>query len=501
MADGDPPDEGVSMGGLVRRGRGAIVRAVAPLANRVLPRLGRRSASTVLAGARRLGLERRATPALLREAQRRFRDGEPERARDILEAVGARDDGRRPRADAGSAHTHPDLLIAQIRALIATHDLEHARDLAEEGVRAHPRGIRLADLLIGLLDQLGEPERAFGLAVDNAGRRLRRLERKRVETPAARHLTRDTRIFISGYFYSGSGAVLDHLRDYPGAVKWTPTGELRLLKFPGGFGDLSKRLADNGSLGPQDLLDLYLHITGWKVTLSPEGVYDQWAIVNRYSRRMYRRPIAFGYLAALLRCFLELAERPEVAATTEDLEDHFRRHLERALDAAATDAEADLLLVDQAITAWKIDLARLVPPSTFISVHRDPRDQFAEVQEVLKQPGRRELTAEDFAKRNRRNRKKVERLAPDLERDHGHRVLRIGFEEFVMDHERWSHRLADVLDLDPAARVPDRFDPARSRANIGKHAALLDERDRATLEDAMAEFLSPHADVPVASLD
>ena len=487
------------MGGVVRRGRGLLVRATARLARRLLPRLGRRSTATVLAGARRLGLERRATPALIREAHRRFREGEPDRARDILTAVGSREDGQRPGSLAADpADNDPEVLIAKIRAHIVGHDLEHARDLAERAVRTHPKGIRLADLLIALLDRLGEPERALALAVDNAVRRARRLERQREDLPT-RRLTRDTRIFISGYFYSGSGAVLDHLRDFPGAVKWTPTGELRLLKFPGGFDDLSKRLAEHGSLGPQDLLDLYLHITGWKVTLSPEGVYDQWAIVNRYSRRMYRRPVAFGYLAMLLRCFLKLARDPQVSASPDALDAHFRRHLERALDAAATDAQADLLLVDQAITAWKFDLARLVPPATFISVHRDPRDQFAEVKEVLKQPGRRELAAEVFAKRNRRNREKVERLAPKIERDHGHRVIRIGFEDFVMDHERWSRRLADVLGLDPDARIPDRFDPQRSRANIGKHATLLDAHERATLEEAMAEFLSPHADVPVSA--
>lgn len=491
------------MGGVARRARQGLARVVAPVVLRLFPRLGRRSTKVLLAGARTLGLEDRAALPLLREAQRRFRNGEPERANDILGVIGSSADTTSPApsrvVDVRQADART--LIEQIQAHIAGHDLERARQLAERAVEEHPDVIRFTDLLLSLLHEMGEADRALSLAIHNAERRIRRLHRLRDSTLPARRLTRDTRILISGYFYSGSGAVLDYLRDFPGTVKWTPTGEMRLLKFPGGLDDLAKRHKEHGALTASDLVDLYLHVTGWKVTLSPPGTYDQWAIVNRNSRRMFRKPVAFGYLAALLECFRELATTPTVADTTAGLEEHFRNHLERALDAAATDAQADLLLIDQAITAWRFDLGRLVPPSTFISVHRDPRDQYVEVREVLEQPGRRQATAESFAKRNRRNRDKVERLTPELERDHGHRIVRVGFEDFVMDHDRESRRLVDLLGLDPDRRVAGRFDPERSRANIGKHATLLDDRDRATLEAELAEFLSPHADWPLAHDD
>lgn len=505
------------MGRVMSGARRVVARALRPLARRLVPRLGRRTGVLVLTAARALGRHDRAVAVLLTEARRRFDADDPERARQLLDAVSssrgtaAHSDATERRSRAARRRLNgargangdltgvdPKLLVQEIRALTDCHDLDRALDLAERSARAHPHALRPTDLLIGLLDCTGDSDRALGLAVENAERRRRRLERLRDRTRPERHLTRDTRILVSGYFYSGSGAVLDWLLDFPGTVKWTPAGELRLLKFPGGFDDLAKRHADQGRLTAQDLVDLYLHITGWKVTLSPRGTYDQWALVNRSSRRMFRRERAFGYLAVLLECFLELARDPSASATTEELETRLRRHIERALDAAATDSEATHLVIDQAITAWRLQLARFMPPATFVSVHRDPRDQFAEAREVLAQPGRNRTNPEKFVKQYRRNRRKVDRLAPGLEQDQGHRVLRVGFEEFVVDHDRTSAWLATELGFDPAARVPDRFHPEVSRRNVGKHLTALAAEEREILEAELAEYLSPHADAALA---
>lgn len=386
------------------------------------------------------------------------------------------------------------LFVRQVQEALREGRDADALRLAEAGVEELPASLQLADCLVATLDRLGEHDRALEVALANARRRAQRLAARRPAATGQRTLDREHRIFLSGFFYSGSGAVLDHLRGLPDTGSWTPHGEMRLLKFPGGLHDLTRRHRAAGGLQPRDLVDLYLHVTGWKAVYVPRGHYDQWSVVNRQARRLFSTPQAAGYLAACLDGIVTLAERCDARQpTARQLRSHFQTMIARALDAAATDLGADRLLIDQAATAWRLNLARLLPPSTFIVVHRDPRDQYSEVQQVLAQPGRAQRSAAEFSAQYRKRQAVAATRIEAMERDQGHRVLRLSFEEFVVDHAMQARRLHEWLGLDAVALREPRFDPQRSRTNVGKHAGLLDPADVATIADALPEFLSPHA--------
>lgn len=388
--------------------------------------------------------------------------------------------------------TKHDLTL--VKDLIAEARFEEARRLAQDAIARHPDDLRFPDTLVGLLRRDGEVEAALALAVDTAARWRDRLAATREPCREERPLERNERVMISGYFYSGSSAVLDFLRDHEGCVKWSPAGEMRLVKFPGGLASLARSHAEQGKVSDKALVDLYLHLCGRRVDTVPKGTYSRWGMVNKNSRKLHRKPAARGYLLRCYEHFLELAARVgDGPITEEDLEDRFRRWVRSALDAAAADLGADRLIVDQAVTAWRMPIARFLPPSTFVVIHRDPRDQFVEAKEVLARPGRKPTSPARFAATYLRRRQTVRRAIPDLERHHGHRFLSTSFERFVVHHEETATWILDELEMHDVPRIANRFDPAASRQNVGKHHGRLSLGERSLLHVALLPYLSRDA--------
>jgi len=379
---------------------------------------------------------------------------------------------------------------------LATGHHEQAGELARRGLERLPHSLRLRDRQVALLAHAGDQHEALRVARETAALRRDQWEARRPSDRATRRLEVRERIAISGFFYSGSGAAKDHLRGYRDVVPWPPVGELRVVKFPGGFADLGRRLAAAGELTAADLVDHYLHIVGRKITGAAPDVYDKWEVVNANSRRLLRDPDrAAGYLAACMGGFLALLEQIEAgplspAAFTA----HARRTLQQALDAAATDNRAGWLLIDQVVTGWHLDQAAYLPPASFVLVHRDPRDRFAEVRTVLDQPGRRSTNRDPatFARTARRHLAEAEQRIGWLE-ELGHRVLRVAFEDLVLEPERTIAAIDGHLGLTGAQLAERRFHPERSRRNVGKHVALVPPDELAVIEREAADLLDPRA--------
>ena len=509
---------------------GAVV--VAPLLVRaVLRRLGAGGIGDGATPAPRLDLlheEQRALAARLAELERQAGVLRDDRATSLVErAERAREEGEdrtaircyedalqlRPE-DAELQRAHAELVAAVEtrgqdtsglaravdRQLAAGHH-QQARQLVRSGLERIPHSLRLRDRQVALLADAGDHRAAFEVARETAELRCSRWQDRRSSDRVPRHLDVRGRIAISGFFYSGSGAAKDHLRGYRDVVPWPPVGELRLVKFPGGFVDLGERLTAAGELTAADLVDHYLHIVGRKLTGARPGMYDKWEVVNTNSRRLLRDPDrSAGYLAACMEGFLALAERVEAGSLSleaEEFQAHARTTLQRALDAAATDNAARWLLIDQVVTGWHLDQAAYLPPASFVLVHRDPRDRFAEVRTVLDQPGRRSTNRDpaNFARAARRHLAEAQRRVPWLEQQ-GHRVLRFAFEDLVLEPEATIAAIEDHLGLTAAQLQERRFHPEQSRRNVGKHVALVPPEELAVIEREASDLLDPRA-VPV----
>lgn len=382
-------------------------------------------------------------------------------------------------------------IAAGIREITDSGDAAGAIVAAEAELARHPKSFWIMDSYIAALDLDGQTERALGLAIKTAARRVRSLSRKR-EAREPRALTPETRLFISGFFYSGSGAVLDYLKDFNGVIKWAPKGEVRLIKFPGGMWDLTTRLRTQKRLVEQDLLDFYLHIAGAKAVTEAPGRYTHWRMVNTASTRLLTAARTEGYLICCLECFLDVVAQWRAGILTRaKMRAAFRKGVAAALDAAATDTGAQRLAIDQMVTAWRLRLSKLTPPSTFVVVHRDPRDQFAEASEVWKKPGRQAMDAEKYVAEFRKRRLAAEKNMAMMENDLGHRIVRVSFERFVMRHAEATAELLPRIGLEPQDRTRQNYDVEASRLNIGKYRDMLTPGDAALIAEALPEYLSP----------
>lgn len=385
--------------------------------------------------------------------------------------------------------TSPPDVRAEIHELITAGQVTQARRTAEAAIRRFPDDVNLTDLAIACAAFAGDADRGLELAVANAHRRIAQLQDFPEAQRPTRQLDPQSRIFVCGYFYSGSGAVLDFLNDHARTRIWTPKGEMRWIKSADGIGDLADRHAAEGRLTASDLVGFYLHIVGRTITLTPEGVYHIKEKVNQLGRKLLQNPAAHGYLRSCLECFTSLVNMNEEGLSGPALENHFRDSVKNALDAAATGTGADVLLIDQAITAWRLRLARFAPPSTFVLVHRDPRDQFAEVRRVKQQPGRNPTFAEKFARTYRKRRRRAENAYPMMTRQHGHRVIHVSFDDFVLNHERVREEVREFVGFDVGSYRQDRFDPAVSRKNIGKHIDMTSTAEIDVLAEQLPEYM------------
>ena len=385
-----------------------------------------------------------------------------------------------------------DEWLAEIRKILKSAAPQKAVKKAEAALSAHPESLQLRDALITALEASGQHETALKHARLNALGHIAALGN--AATGDSRASRPGQLILISGYFYSGSGAALDFIRGLSGVRKWPPSGEMRLIKFPGGLADLSKLFARHGGLRDQDILSFYQHLVGAKYTGNEKPGQTKWKTINKNSARNIRSPDYADYLCVCLHRFRELEQFRQASNTDFDEFETFLATIVRdCLAAAQHQLGAEFLAIDQVVTAWRLPIARYVPPAAFVVVHRDPRDQFLDVRTALTETGRRVYSAEEFAVLYRNRRRLVDESIPILEDRYGHSFFRTSFEDFVIDHDRVGEELLRALNLDGRTRLSADFDPSYSIRNIGKHKGVLSDEDRQTLESLLPEFLDERA--------
>ena len=395
------------------------------------------------------------------------------------------------------AHSEEEWLEQIRRALKAT-ETDKALAAAEAAIAEHPDSVALRDTLITALEASGRHGLALKHARLNALGHIAALEGTRPPRQGAPAPSRPGKlILISGYFYSGSSAVLDFIRGLSGVRKWPPSGEMRLVKFPGGLDDLSKRFARHDGLRQQDPLAFYQHLVGAKYTGNEKPGKTKWKTVNRNSIRNIRNPDYADYLRACLHGFRELEQFGQGGGADFDAFEAFLATIVRdCLAAAQHQLGAEILAIDQVVTAWRMPIARYLPPAAFVVVHRDPRDQFLDANTALAKTGRRVFSAEEFATLYRNRRRIADENIPLLEERYGHSFFRTSFEDFVIDHDRVGAEILQALNLEGHARLAANFDPSYSIRNIGKHRGALAEADLRTLETLLPEFLDDRAGAP-----
>ena len=389
---------------------------------------------------------------------------------------------------------HPQVFISSYRAISCAVTFDEIMCLATDIHERCPNNLKLAERYVGLLQKDKQFEKALSLASELCQRRIDKI-RKSIGNDYEEAVNRpsmDSVIQVSGYFYSGSGAVLDHLKGYEGVLKWGPRGEVRIVKFPGGLAELYDKLEKNGRLNKSHIIRLFLHITAsFYVNVDIEE-YNQEAVVNKVSRRMLRSSKSTFYIYELLCLWQSLVQfSTQKEQTSSEFVSIVRNGLQRAFNAAIYKNNASLLLCDQMITAWRIPTARLLPPSRFVIVNRDPRDQFTEINQVHKGTGRPIWNTSHFITIIKKRMQLTDKWIPILESECGHSFLKLQFEDFVINHDKTVAVVRSFFKLNKEDFMKEKtkFDPKISIKNVGKYKHSLNKDEQACLERELPEYI------------
>ena len=376
-------------------------------------------------------------------------------------------------------------LNKNILSLIDDANFDEATRLCREGLQKYPKSIRVNECLTVCLDVLQEHEEAIFWAENSARLRIKRIKKRLkdeiLEEAQQKGLQKHQRIFASGYFKSGSSALVDYLRGLDRTKKWTPYGEMRLIKTPGGIRDFSEKYYSGEKT--EAILNLYLTIVGRKLTTT-----KTWNNSNRISRKLISNQKCSAYILECLQFWLKLKSSP--AKSVEEFNSYSVDFLNKAFNHAAHSYNADNLIIDQAINAWRLHLARFVPPSTFFVVNRDPRDHFAESRYHWMKLGKKRQTVEEYIRKYRKIRNKSIKQAKKMSKLYGHKFFFYSFEDFVYDHVNSAKKLKDDLGLIGSSNS---YDPELSKKNIGKFVNVLTRHERSLIESELKDFLHPAA--------
>jgi hypothetical protein len=298
-------------------------------------------------------------------------------------------------------------------------------------------------------------------------------------------------IDLSGYAFTGKHAVIDLMREIDGYHVPHFQFEFALLRIQGGILDLEHALCGDWSPMRSDAA-----IRRFKKVVRRLGTRASWAhprtwvdgVGWNYDERYHHRffELSDRYVGQLV-AFSWNAEWPFAMSEFGDLDFlvrraarkiGFKRALEVPVHLAYTDRFVpltreylrDLLTSDVVPGTRAVVMHNAFEPfnpqrslkfferAKAIAVDRDPRDSY--VQHLTFPPNA--VGVRDFITRYRINRLAVHREPhPD--------VLRIQFEDLVLDYDRTLARILAHLGEDRAAHVRPRqhFDPAVSRKNVG----------------------------------
>ena len=386
------------------------------------------------------------------------------------------------------------IFVAKYRRLCINLTTDEMVELTRAVHDRFPNNVTITEKLVGLLVERRKIQKAMDLARTCIEARILKASKKR----SARYEdvvsgeSIGTVIQISGYFYSGSGAVLDFLKGFKKTIKWGPGAEVRIVKFSGGLGELYDNFREAGRLKRIDLLNLFLHLTASFYITTDEKTYSKKAKVNNASQKMLDSPKAVSYLLELFKLWHRLDEFSlKDEQSEEELVAIIREGIRRSFNAILFTNKSKILLSDQMVTAWKLPYAALLPPCKFIVVHRDPRDQFSEVNQARGTPGRPAWTVSNFISIYLKWRSIADEWIPRLEEECGHSILRLKFEDVITDYNKTSNQIFDFLGLDRENfnTEKSKLDPSVSIKNVGKYHNYLNENEICEIEDKLINYL------------
>lgn len=440
---------------------------------------GSRGETTVVLGELSLGLRRwgdaerlwreiaeehprRRGEALVKQAQALREQGQLRSAREALERVDAAEQqGDRFRRETSRLSTSlrkwsstevaatARLLARTGRATDATNQLRTALHLRWHAVP----GVAHLDPLVEAVGRLWEAAATYREGREGPDALLR----PPAEIAPSGHPPTCV-VHVSGFLYSGSGAVFDLLRGHPRVQLPFGQREVGFLKKPGNLADV---------LAPDACALDEFPVTVVEVVLASVFGFGQsgrplLGFVTRNEDDVAALAELTEQLVLRLGQAWTNARAEERALESQLVEAHVRDYLDRVI-AGRMEAADRVAPLNNAIVGHQLDRVTLLSRARAIGVYRDPRDQY--VSQLLESP--HALGHDEFAQMMEERYRDFERL---LDGPVGEQLLAVCFEDFVTSEAcrrevvAWAGLEADGWDPDDRA-----FDPSRSQRNVGIH--------------------------------
>jgi hypothetical protein len=280
-------------------------------------------------------------------------------------------------------------------------------------------------------------------------------------------------LFVSGFLYSGSGAVVAYLKDVPGVS--TEFGIRELGLFFGSYGPWKILYEDQ-----EHIRRHVANFAMWSLLgVSPPYVSPPHAPKASLAH-VLTSPEARSQLRSIA---VDLVDELSTISDVTDLalKSALGRALTRTLAIASEPAE--FLMLNNTMRPYQLPLLDLLPGGRVVAVLRDPRDQFVAQQVESPDP----ISVEQFVVQTKERLQAYYRYIGDgPSRD---RVVTVRFEEFVSSagaREELLRKLGLTADKD---MVGTSFDPAASKRNIGIYKKHGSTSDIQIIERELAEYI------------
>ena len=322
-------------------------------------------------------------------------------------------------------------------------------------------------------------------------------------------------IAVSGYGWSGSGAVVDLLCEVDGCC--TPNLEFSLIKEPGGLVDLEHFLVDQWDLISSSVaIERFVQLVG--VQSRPFQRFGHWGggynaklgiqlesltqdflrLLNvlEYKGATRVHQYQYGHLASFLRKICRAAgfggfrHKDMFISNPSGLE--FLKAVNIFLQSIMTPLIASFgashLILDQAISATNPSKAlRYFPKIKLVIVDRDPRDIYVD------QINNKSLMGTNKSDPNRVGKFIKSYLASrqcsaPLD-SFSATIMRVQFEDLVINYDDETNKILEFCGLSPAIWKPrTRFNPDRSEVNVGLWKKFKNQQDIRLLELGLSDF-------------
>lgn len=269
----------------------------------------------------------------------------------------------------------------------------------------------------------------------------------------------DKFLIVSGYGYSGSGAVCDYFREFSNVVP--VLGEVGILEEHLGFKYFVKNIHDKNKISEHAIRFFFINLIGcYSIEQLPfyKPIRSSFCVLSK-SKNLIEYSFQVKSISSLLADIV--IESKLENYSIENIKQLLKRLSKKLLDLITLDVPSNKIpVLDNSIHVQNVDLLNYISDIKVICSFRDPRAIYMERFGVIKDPC-------DFIKEQSNLRKEIGNTIEHLDTTQQDVLFNLNFEDFVLNKECRENLANKVgLNLDNWIDQEKYFKPEVSLKNV-----------------------------------